>query len=120
MLKFSDCRNANDPSIYVLVAQVDVYVVGSVAVKEWPGGDISVARLFTRSEYRRCGIARWMMQQIFRLYPGTDMWLYAMPYTRTGANAEALVKFYMSLGFQWATDDDGRPVMVRRQLWPRQ
>lgn len=118
MLHFSDCRDARDPSVYVVVAQVNQHVTGSVAVKEFPDGDISVARLFTVPGWRRQGIARQMMLRVLQLYPAADVWLYAGPFTRNGerpgADADALRWFYRSLGFMTVFDGDGNPAMVRR------
>ena len=119
MLHFSDGRDARDPSVYVLVAQVNYTVTGSVAVKEFPDGDISVARLFTAPAWRRQGIARQMMLRVLQLYPAAEVWLYIPhtenDYARLDMSVAALKKFYMSLGFTMATDGDGNPAMVRRK-----
>lgn len=120
MLHFGDCRDAKDPSVVAVIAQVACrYVMGSVAVKEWPDGDISVARLYVDPGWRRQGIARQMMRRVFELYPFSGVWLYAGPYagldsTRPGPGTDVLLEFYRSLGFMTTTDDFGNPAMVRK------
>lgn len=132
ILGFSSCRDADDPSVFVLVAHIGECPVGSVAVKEWADGDISIARLFTEPEYRRKGIACQVMRRVFRIYPDAEAWLYARQYNkdprsglspseqplnslRPGPDTRVLEKFYMSLGFMTSFDGDGKPAMVRRK-----
>ena len=117
MLSFGDCRDAADPSVIAVVAVIDGYPAGSVAVKTWADGDISIARLFVDPAYRRHGIARQMMRRIFVLYPDAEAWLYAGPYIwegEPGPGRGILESFYRALGFVMTVDGDGNPAMVRK------
>jgi len=70
----------------------------------WGDNSVCLYQVHTRKPYRRRGLARTMMLDVIDFMSTCDIVITPAPYLDEPMSREALVKFYLSLGFKWHDD----------------